>query len=634
MLLDGVVVVDSDEKIHYCNNAFGSIIKVPVKRIKSDSSLDSYVTFAPKLRNTYGPEGLESVKEPLPYRELNFTSKTGFTGKIMFTAQPLPHALYPKPLWILFIRDVVLESSLQNKYVKELGKKERILEKLQVAHKALKEYSQTLEQKVSQRTRDLAVTNQTLLAMVNSLSQGFVVVDKGGICSATYSRISLRHFEADPSQKSIATLLKIPPKEQETFLNWQRMLVDERLPFEDLVHLGPKTVPHSKGKHIAVEFYPVRNESKAISAIVVVTTDKTEEIKALLEAERERLYAKQVIRLTQDREYFWRFVEEGQEILTKIRDSVDRIFNDREIQETVLRLAHTLKGEAHILSISSLVQDIHDFESTVSEVIGSARASGPTRENLLGEILQKAELSFQRYCREGERILGVKNRFSGKQVEIPFKFLKSFQTKLIPHKNLAHEFEENFLKEPVEKYLNRYNDLIFEIATKCGKEINPLIIRGGNFRILIDEYSHFFDTLVHIITNAVEHGIEPPAVRLTKNKPPAGTISIEISNLSGHLTFTVVDDGNGIDPSKMRKKLESNQKAVGDENDHEVIQHIFDAGFSTSSNVTSISGRGMGLNALKVAVSNHRGKVEVYSELDVGTCFVITFPLNVFEAAS
>jgi len=136
--------------------------------------------------------------------------------------------------------------------------------------------------------------------------------------------------------------------------------------------------------------------------------------------------------------------------------------------------------------------------------------------------------------------------------------------------------------------------------------------------------------LVHMIRNAVDHGIESPADRKKSGKPPAGKIQLAAFQEGGNIIVELRDDGKGIDQEAVRAKaIERGLIAEGDQiSTQETFQLIFQAGFSTASKVTDVSGRGEGMDVVKRNIEELRGKVHIESEVGQGTVFRIVLPLT------
>ena len=146
---------------------------------------------------------------------------------------------------------------------------------------------------------------------------------------------------------------------------------------------------------------------------------------------------------------------------------------------------------------------------------------------------------------------------------------------------------------------------------------------------MIDELG---DPLVHLVRNAVDHGLEPPEAREAAGKPRVGTVSLAASHRGNSVVITVSDDGRGIDREKVRRKAVA-KGLIGEEESHrltdrQVVQYIFHPGLSTAETVTDISGRGVGMDIVKSRIEALNGTVDVRSEPGRGTTFTIRLPLT------
>ncbi len=182
---------------------------------------------------------------------------------------------------------------------------------------------------------------------------------------------------------------------------------------------------------------------------------------------------------------------------------------------------------------------------------------------------------------------------------------------------------------PIRHVFERFPRMVRDLARAQGKEIE-LILEGDRTRVdkaIIDEIG---EPLVHLIRNSVDHGIETPRARIAHGKTPTGTILLSAAQESNHVLITIMDDGSGIDPATIRKKAVERGLLKGDENlsDRELMQLIFSQGFSTRSEVTEVSGRGVGLDVVIKSIERLSGLIEVESVPGVGTKFIIQLPLT------
>lgn len=182
---------------------------------------------------------------------------------------------------------------------------------------------------------------------------------------------------------------------------------------------------------------------------------------------------------------------------------------------------------------------------------------------------------------------------------------------------------------PIRHVFERFPRMVRDLARSQGKEIE-LILEGDRTRVdkaIIDEIG---EPLVHLIRNSVDHGIESPRERIARGKTPTGTILLSATQESNHVLITIMDDGSGIDPTAIRRKAVERGLLKGDENlsDRELVQLIFSQGFSTRSEITEVSGRGVGLDVVLKSIERLSGLIEVESVPGVGTKFMIQLPLT------
>jgi len=159
-----------------------------------------------------------------------------------------------------------------------------------------------------------------------------------------------------------------------------------------------------------------------------------------------------------------------------------------------------------------------------------------------------------------------------------------------------------------------------------------LVTSGEHTEVDTGVVEGLVDPLVHLVRNAVYHGIESQAERVAKGKPPAGTIYLHAAHRGNSVVIEVEDDGGGLPVAKIREKAITVGLADREQArtlpDHEVFQYIFAPGFSTAEKVGDQAGRGVGLDVVKRAIENMNGHIEVESEAGVGTKFTLILPLT------
>lgn len=184
---------------------------------------------------------------------------------------------------------------------------------------------------------------------------------------------------------------------------------------------------------------------------------------------------------------------------------------------------------------------------------------------------------------------------------------------------------------PIGGIFNRFPRMIRDLARDMDKEVD-LIIEGAETeldRSIIDELA---DPLVHILRNAIGHGIETTAVRQEKGKPAEGKILLKAFQKGSEILIIIEDDGAGLDPEKIADKAVEKglieREEVETLDDKEKLNFIFTPGFSTTEQANSVSGRGVGMDVAKSVVESLDGHIQIESEKDIGTRFTISLPLT------
>jgi len=184
---------------------------------------------------------------------------------------------------------------------------------------------------------------------------------------------------------------------------------------------------------------------------------------------------------------------------------------------------------------------------------------------------------------------------------------------------------------PVAKAFERFPRLVRDLSNKLGKKI-ALVMEGEETRADKDVIEALSEPLVHMVRNSLDHGIELPDERVAAGKGAEGTIRLKAFQESGSIVIEIVDDGKGIDPARIRSKaLEkgiASAESLSGMSDEEVIQLILAPNFSTADQISDLSGRGVGMDAVQTMVTTFNGTVHISSRLGAGSTVRMALPLS------
>ncbi len=184
---------------------------------------------------------------------------------------------------------------------------------------------------------------------------------------------------------------------------------------------------------------------------------------------------------------------------------------------------------------------------------------------------------------------------------------------------------------PIGKVFNKFPRMVRDLSRDLNKEIE-LVISGEDTELDKSVVEEIGDPLIHMIRNAVDHGIESPEERQKAGKPSKGTVSLNAYHEGNHIVIEIKDDGKGLDPTILkRKSIEKGiitQEEANSMNDEEAYGLIFKPGFSTAQKVTGVSGRGVGMDVVKTNIEKLNGIIAIESAIGEGSTFKLKLPLT------
>jgi two-component system chemotaxis sensor kinase CheA len=317
-----------------------------------------------------------------------------------------------------------------------------------------------------------------------------------------------------------------------------------------------------------------------------------------------------------------------------------------QLADTVGR-AGALSLEQHDVGplLAALEQALADFVVERSPLIddGGDRPSATTAnaaERPAERVLRVRETKIEALVNLAGELVVAKNALahSAKRVEQDLggnDVARSIERDRDAIERLVTELHGTILQlrmVPVAQLFRSFPRLIRDIARRLDKNVT-LVTSGETTEADKTIVDRLFEPMVHLVRNALDHGVENPGQRRAAKKPEASTISIAAFRVADRLMVEVTDDGRGIDPEVVRRQASEKRILPADElaalPDERVVDLVFSAGFSTASTVSDISGRGIGMDVVRAAIEQIGGRVSLESKVGVGTTVRLDLPMTV-----
>ena len=504
---------------------------------------------------------------------------------------------------------------------------------------------------LAERTTQLYEKTNDIHAMLQNLPQGILTVDGSGTIHPEYSAFLEKIFEQDELSGKPALGLIFGGSNvgsdalSQIDATLAACIGEDLMNYEMNSHLlvteFTKPMVDGRVKCLDLTWAPICDVFGAVEKIMVCVRDITELRQLELEAahqKRELDLIGQILKVNQEK--FADFVTSSRQFVADnealLKAASDK---DAELITQLFRNMHTIKGNARTYGLLHLTNIVHEAEQAYDELRKDSAAAFD-QATLLSQLEGVAH-SIEEYAEINEHKLGRKGpgrRGSAeKYVMIERAHLERMQA------NLAHfdfkachpevlvstletlETELNLIgTEPAQEILAGVFDSLPALAKELGKEPPslPVIDHGIQIRNQITDLLR--NVFMHLYRNAMDHGLEAAALRVSQGKPAAGQIQLELGLNKDRLEFRLKDDGKGLALGHIRHKaisrgLLGEGEAITDE---AVAKLIFAAGFSTASAVTEVSGRGVGMDAVQSFIKREGGEIRLeLTDANVGANF-------------
>ncbi|MCW8879675.1 MAG: ATP-binding protein [Kangiellaceae bacterium] len=501
----------------------------------------------------------------------------------------------------------------------------------------IEEQNRTLEQKVKERTAELRQKNKDIAVMMANMQQGLFTIMDGGVIHNEYSRHTETIFDTEQiANRNVMDLVFANSNLGADSLNQISTAVDSLLGEDEMMwdfnsHLLVTELQlheqQDTSQILELDWDPIINpDNDEIEKIMVSVRDVTELRKLQFEAEQQKKELEiigQILNVSFDK--FSQFISSSYQFIQECRELVKKTPDKQtSVIETLFRNMHTIKGNARTYGFKQVNDIVHEVENTYDEL-----RKDEDKQWLQDELLtalDDAEAAIKIYDSvaqqklsglSGDSVTGANvdltkaQRLVEQALSIDFNSLDSKQKKWTSE---AYQLLSSAQGERLDKVIASVLSSVADLADDLGRAQPKVEFSDKGYLFKNSSHELLNNVFMHILRNALDHGVEEPGERLQKGKNEQGTINIGVNELDSKLTILISDDGRGIAVEKIysravESKLLSEEQAKP--SPQEIANLVFKSGFSTADEVTEISGRGVGMDAVKQFLKEQGGDIEL-----------------------
>ena len=493
------------------------------------------------------------------------------------------------------------------------------------------EQNRTLEERILLRTKELRQKTNDVSNMLQNMRQGIFTIVNGAVIHPEYSAFLTEIFETNEvANQRVSPFLFDRSSVAGDVLNQVETTLDaligeDAMNFQFNSHLlvteYTKLFEGGRTKILELDWNPVLDSDELIDKLMVTVRDVTE-LKALqLETEKQKEQLEiigQILAVSKDKllEFIkssYEFMDENQALIGKYEEK------DLEVIATLFRNMHTIKGNARTYGLSHITDRVHEAETTYSRL--RSEEDFPWDQTELLEQLQAARLCVARY----ETIFKEKLAGFTDEASIDPAVLESISNAIDGINEMS---QVNDLKHSIQLIRNSINTFRYEsvgetlkgiiaavpsIAKQLDKEAPEIIITDNFVRLSRDIVPMLRNVFMHVFRNSLDHGLESTAQRLAQGKAAHGQINLNVSLDADQVLFSFSDDGKGLALESIKRKAIANGQLTAEQvvSDEKIAELIFLSGLSTATEVTNVSGRGVGMDAIRKFLQKYHGNVHV-----------------------
>jgi len=459
--------------------------------------------------------------------------------------------------------------------------------------------------------------NKDMRVVLDNVAQGLVTVDREGTIAAERSTAIDRWFSSPKAGAKIWELFESANSQVrvELSIGWEQ-LFEGFLPLELSLSQLPRRI--RCGQHtFELGCEPVMMDDGQLDKCLVVISDVTH----IVAAEQTELEQREQLALfgavAKDREGVVDFLKATGDIVDQALAYGDKAEHTVDVKRAI----HTVKGNCGLFGLTSLSTLCHEIETRIAET----EQCGPGGQPPL--LATEADQLSQVWILLMERANDLLGNLSSNALKVTPRDVAQLVFAIQQGKSpeaLVRSIATWSL-EPVEARLQRLAQQARQLAERMGKPGVTVDIQPSSVRLPSDQWAPFWGNVSHVIRNALDHGIESEEERKLARKPEHGRLRLSALEVGGHVVVAIEDDGRGINWTKVREK--ARKAGLPSSSEGDLVEALFSDGVSTRDEVSELSGRGVGLSAVRAACISMNGRIEVDSSIGMGTTLRFLFPL-------
>jgi signal transduction histidine kinase len=520
-------------------------------------------------------------------------------------------------------------------------------------------------QEIEERNRLLRSENQKVSNLLNNMRQAVFSVSSGGKIAGPVSKYSEMVFGCEITEQSVFDVLYCSMDRDseeysalisamnvvfgESDLQWD--LSEESLPKRVILQTGSAGNHDDKNggeKILKVACTPIWSESFLLEKIMFVVEDVTEMEKLERRIMQEKAQGSQTLQIVHElisvnRNDVFEFITKSQRMMMRFKKNMDSQCFEISSLNFLMQVLHTIKGNARLIGFTIISSTVHRIESVIVQIQQQLAQTpemwGDIKSCLDGPVDQVMS-AIGEYQTMVVKLFGDENAspdLTESLLEIDPQLLLNLkkliaEAKQFPAPDSVEKIAmavDHLSDVSISKEFEKYTRVVKQMASDLGKEVD-FNVSSEICQISREKMPLIKDALIHLIRNAIDHGLETPEERKRAAKSTTGLLKLIFKKTENKVLIWVSDDGGGINPDVITEKAKTKQLKSMEQLEamtrEQVLDLIFLPNFSTRDEVSELSGRGIGMDVVRTNINKLGGTIILETKIGKGTLFKISIP--------